>query len=269
MVIVRTGRPMFAVLAILIGASGQAATVGYVNDPTTNSSDFTAGVSALGGTIDSNVDFDGHPVGALQNSFYTASDGVTFSTTGPINTVMSGAGPGQVNNSDNPNGTRPFSPGEGTHPASNFLFSDSALTSTLTLNFTLPVLGVGFFTIDLFSPPPLPPPSNPGLFNTMTIEAFTGSNGTGTSLGLFNNAQFNFQANHLYFMGLTSSNNDISSLVIRQVQLPGTGDQIGIDNILIARQGPQAVPEPSTIAMGWTSIFACLGYWWRTRRRSA
>lgn len=261
MLSVRSSWLMPAVLIALIGAPVRAATVGFVNSPATNSTDFTAGVSGLGGTIDSNVNFDSHPVGALQNTFYSASDGVTFVPSGPINTVESGAGPAQFNTA-----TPPLSNGEGTHPASNFLFSDGATSSSLTLNFNAPVLGVGFFSIDLFSPPKL---SSGTLTNILSIEAFTGSNGTGTSLGVFNNASFNFQQNKLYFMGVISSNSDISSLVIRQNQTPGTGDQIGIDNILIGRQGVQAVPEPASIAMGWTSIFVCLGYWWRAHRRAA
>ena len=57
------------------------------------------------------------------------------------------------------------------------------------------------------------PASQPQALNTVTIEAFTGPDGTGSSLGTFSNSQFNFQPNHLYFMGVVSTDHDIGSLV--------------------------------------------------------
>src|SRR5262245_42844712 len=80
------------VLGLLLGAVGQAraGVTGFVNHPTSNSVDFINAVNGLGGTVDSNVNWSTHPVGPLINTFYTGSDGVTFSTSGPINTVQNG-----------------------------------------------------------------------------------------------------------------------------------------------------------------------------------
>ncbi len=87
---------------------GFAGVIGFVNNPTTNSTDFTAAAIANGATIDSNVNFETHPLGPLQNNFYTASDGVTFSTTGTIGPVQGTAGATDGNTT-----AGPLSTGEG------------------------------------------------------------------------------------------------------------------------------------------------------------
>jgi hypothetical protein len=245
-------------LASAAAASARADVVtGYVANPTTNSTDFAAGVAALGGTLNTDVNFNAMPTGTLINNFYTASDGVTLTPSdSSINQVLNGVGPGQGNTF-----SPPLSSGEGTHPASNFLDSvspGSGATASLTISFNTPVLGVGLFTVDYFGP-------DVGT-NTLTVEAFTGANGTGTSLGSFNSVNFNFQPNNLYFMGITSSGADIGSLVFTR-GTDETGDELGIDNIQFATGGG-IVPEPSSLALGLIGSLGALSYSWRRRRRA-
>jgi hypothetical protein len=234
-------------LAGVIACEARAGTVGYVNNPTTNSSDFAAGVASLGGVLNTDVNFDAMPTGTLISNFYTASDGVTLTASSNANQVVFGPGPGQGNTT-----APPVSPGEGPHPASNFLFVNSPgqTPNTLTISFNTPVLGAGLFLIDYFGAA--------GFNNSFTIEAFTGQNGTGTSLGSFASAQFNFQENKLYFMGVTSSAGDIGSLVLSRLS-DNTGDNVGIDNIEFATAST-AVPEPSSLVLGLIGGLGLLGY---------
>jgi hypothetical protein len=120
---------------------------------------------------------------------------------------------------------------------------DGGNPSGLTISFNQPVLGGGLFIIDYFDPQA----SNP-----LTIEAFTGVNGTGTSLGLFSSVAFNFQPNNLYFMGIVSTDNNIRSIIFRDVN-SSTGDTTGIDDIRFAVQANQPIPEPSTMTI-WTLV---------------
>jgi hypothetical protein len=226
--------------AMLLAGGGPAAaqTVGFVANPTTNSSDWATAVGGLGGSINSNVTFDTHPLGGLNGAFYTASDGVTMATTGGTSSVKFGAGPAQLNTS-----TGPVSPGEGAHAASNYLEFDNTGPSTLTISFSEGVVGAGFFLVDLFNPG-----SQPAGRNAVQIQAFDGVNGTGSSLGLFDAAQFNFQQNGLYFMGVTNSDAAIRS--IRLINPAGSSDIIGVDNIRFAtRSTSGVVPEPVSLAL--------------------
>ena len=116
------------------------------------------------------------------------------------------------------------------------------------------MLGAGLFIIDYF---------NPLANNPLTIEAFTGSNGTGTSLGSFSSVIANFQPNRLYFMGLVSTNNDIRSLVFNDVNSE-TGDTTGIDDILFSQ-----IPEPGSIVLLPIGLLAVFGHGWRKRKRAA
>ncbi len=141
--------PVMIVLAgLMLSAAGPAGAViqGFVDNETANSIDWADAVDGMGAAIDSNVDFDAHPQGILQDDFYETSDGVTLSATASIDIVTFGAGPGQSNTS-----FPPVSPGEGPHAASNFLRGEAQLGS-LIISFDQPVLGVGLFVIDLFSP---------------------------------------------------------------------------------------------------------------------
>jgi hypothetical protein len=230
----------FAVVAIMLMAvaSAQAGVIGFVNNVTTNSTDWTNSVLGLGGTINTNVNFNTHSLGSLQSSFYLGSDGVTLIGSSGVGPVMAGAGPAQ-NNVSSP----PLSSGEGTHAPSNYLFMNTPSSGNpiaLTISFTSPVLGVGLFTIDRFGAS--------GYTNSMFLEAFTGPNGTGTSLGSFSAAYFNFQSNNLYFMGIVSTAGDIGSVVLSRTN-DNTGDTIGIDDIRFATGGNNRVPEPSSLLL--------------------
>ena len=239
----------------VIACETRAGVVGYVNNPTTNSSDFATGVASLGGALNTDVNFDAMPTGTLISNFYTATDGVTLTASDNMNQVVFGPGPGQGNTF-----SPPLSPGERPHPASNYLQANSpggGPGNSLTISFNTPVLGVGLFTVDYFGAA--------GFNNFFSIEAFTGQNGTGASLGSFTSVQFNFQPNNLYFMGVTSSSGDIGSLVLSRAT-DNTGDVVGIDNIEFAKGG--AVPEPSSLILGLIGGMGMLGHVGRRRRRT-
>jgi hypothetical protein len=218
-------------LGLLVSVMASAGVVGYVNNPTTNSGDFATAVASLGGSL-TTITFDTHPLGPLQSAFYSGL-GVTLTGTGGFTNVVNGVGPGQSNLS----GT-PISAGEGVHASSNYVGDGGS--GGLTVSFGQGVLGVGLFTIDLFNPA-----DQPTTRNDVTIQAFSGPGGTGTSLGLFHAAQFNFQPNGLYFMGVTSSAGDIRSVVFNDLANTSQ-DIIGLDNLRFAAQ---AAPEPSTLLM--------------------
>jgi hypothetical protein len=229
------------VIATIVAVSpANAAIIGFVSNPTTNSVNFTNAALGQGATIDSSINFNSLPTGILNPNAYP---GVTLTAVGGVDNVVFGAGPGDSNTS-----STPLSPGEGPHPASNYL-RDPSNPSTLTISFNNgPVNGVGLSIIDYF---------NPSNNNPLTIEAFTGQNGTGTSLGSFASVAFNFQTNNTYFMGLLSDTANIGSVIFTDVS-DSTGDTTGIDNILIASTSTQQVPEPFTIIgtlIGGTAAF--------------
>ena len=229
------GLGTLALAALAIPAAhADSQVTGYVNHPTTNSTDFKSAVTANGDSVNSNVNFDAEAVGPNVPTFYTASDGVTITSSGLTTSIKNGAGPGQGNNFSGP-----LSPGEGLHAPSHFLFVGGS--GSLTLSFASPVAGVGLSTIDLF---------NPNGRNPISITAFSGANGTGTNLGAFSAVGDNFQNNNLYFMGAADSTgaNTIGSLVLTD---PGfAGDQIGIDDVLIARAGAPVPEASTTVSLG-------------------
>jgi hypothetical protein len=212
------------VLMVLAGTS-QAVTIGFVSNPTGNSADWASYVSSVGATVSGAINFNTHPLGALQNNFYTAANGVTFSSTKPFSVVY-GTGPNQPNTS-----TTPLSAGEGLHAASNYLLDDNSV-GNLIMSFSTPVLGAGLFTIDHY---------NPYGNNPLAIQAYSGANGTGTLLGSFDSAAYNFQPDHKYFMGVASDTADIGSIVYIHGSV-GMNDIVGIDDIQIAT-GRSSVPD--------------------------
>jgi hypothetical protein len=224
-----------ACLAVAVAGPANAQLTGFVNNFSTNSTDWNTFVTGLGGAVNTNINFNAHPTGALQSNFYLVSDGVTLTPTGDVNTVQTGAGPAQGN-------TTGSIPGEGLHPSSNFLQDDIAVSS-LTISFTTPVSGFGLFTLDYF---------NPSADNPLEIEAFAGQNGTGASLGLFSSVAQNLQQNNLYFMGLatTSGANSIGSVIFRDVST-NTGDIFGLDDFRFSRTTviSNAAPEPASVLL--------------------
>jgi hypothetical protein len=229
-------------LALVLSAfSIHAAPVFFVNNPSGNSVDWTNSVTGLGGAINANVNFNTHPLGPLNSTFYLASDGVTLATTGPWGNVRSDEA-SQGNTTDQ-------QPGEGPHAISNYLFANAG-AKTLTISFNNPVLGVLLDTIDYFDTKPN---------DRMRIEAFDGVSGTGNSLGSALSVDQNFQNYRNYFMGVSDASNSIRSLVF-SYSGADTGDTIGIDDIRFA----VAVPEPVSLALLGLGL-AMLGF---TRNRN-
>jgi hypothetical protein len=217
-------------------AIAQAAVIGFVDNPTGNSTDWNSFVTNVGASINTNVNFDTHPLGALQSDFYSASDGVTFAN---VNFGIVGAGTGSQTGSL----PGPRSSGEGNLGQATYLRNSNGAFS-FTVSFDEAVTGVGLMTADYF---------NPFGNNTASIEAFSGVNGTGQSLGRFNASALNFQLNNLYFMGLADTQDSIRSVVLSG---PGLfGDTVYIDQIAFARLGtePETVPEP----LGVLAIAVC------------
>lgn len=237
----------FASLTLLLGGVGraQAAFVTFTSNPSNNSGDWATSVTGLGGSINTNVNFNTMPTGALVNNFYTASDGVTFSTTGTTNSlaIQNTAGPADGNTSGSV-------PGEGLHAASNTLVeTSSGGTTTLTISFNQAVLGAGLFIVDYFDNG-----------SALTIRAFDGVNGTGTLLGTGTAVSQNFQNNHLYFMGVSDSTN-----VIRSIQIfhsgPPTGDTVGFDDIRFATAAQvSAVPAPAGAILFGLGLAGLVGF---------
>ncbi len=228
-----------------ISISANATLVGFVNNPSSNSDDWITAVNSAGGVINSNIDFEGMGTGNINSTFYQLTDGAVLTPSGGFNGVKFGAGPGQGNTS-----SPPVNHGEGLHAASNYLEGGSAQWS-LTVTFDDVISGFGLNVIDYFGA---------SSWERLTLEAFTGVNGTGTSLGTFAAQNNNYQANYIYFMGLLSDSDDIRSVVFTDFN-GGTGDIIGVDDILFSRGGggSQPVPEPATMLLFGTGLAGLAG----------
>jgi hypothetical protein len=248
-------RELFSLLlgAAALCASGatalDAGVITYAGNPTGNSTDFATGVAGIAGTI-TTYTFDTLATGALASNAYA---GLTLNATGEFTTISNGAGPGQSNIS-----SPPVSPGEGVHSASNYLGNNDGTSGGLTVDFSTPVVGAGIFTIDVYNP-------SAGSDN-VSLSAYSGLDGTGTLLGTATGAQFNFQANNLYFLGITSSANNIQSVVFNSIG-GESGDIIGLDNLEVATSSGTVTPEPGTILMGLSASLLGLAAMRRRRAR--
>jgi len=233
-------KTLLAVVAALAAQGAFAGVTTFANNPSGNSVDFANAVAGGGGSI-TTLTFDDQALGALNPNAYA---GVTLNGVN-FNQIVNGAGPGQGNTS-----APPLSSGEGLHAVSNYLANSSSYTGSLTISFATPVFGAGLFTIDVFNPV--------SGYDNFSLSAYTGADGTGTVLGTATGAQFNFQANNLYFLGIYSSAGDIGSVVFTQ-DGSRSGDVIGLDNIQIAASAPgQTVPEPDTILLVAAGLIGAL-----------
>ncbi len=216
-------------LITLTSGALHAAPSFFFNSPSANSVNWTNYINGLDGDIQINtsLNFDTHPLGALQPNFYSSTDGVTLSTTGSWGNVVFGAGPGQGNTSGS-------LAGEGAHVASNYLVGNAG-AKTLTLSFDAPVLGVLIGTLDKF-------------VNTSSPLELTAFDILGAQIGSFSiAANQNFQRNNMFYVGVADAENRIGSVRF-SYSGAATSDIIGIDNIAFAtRSNP--VPAPATLAL--------------------
>ncbi len=227
-----------ALLALGTGSAAQSAVIGFVNNPTGNAADFANHLAANGASVTTVIDFESHPLGSLDGNFY-APQGVTMSIVTPfLQTVMDITGI--------PSGSLdcPCSTGEGPFPLTRALVYGDQVS--LTVNFANAIAAIGMLTGDHYDP-----------FGTdpITIQAFTGLNGTGTSLGSVQSFPRNYQLGYSYFMGLASTTNDIRSIVLTD-GFSGTSDGVDLDNFQIAMVG---VPEPATLGVLAMGVVGMLG----------
>jgi hypothetical protein len=84
---------LLTVGALVCSGEKQAAavTMGFVNNPTSNSTNWINTVTGLNGVINTAIDFNTYPLGALQSNFYLGSAGVTLTPSGDVNTVQFGS----------------------------------------------------------------------------------------------------------------------------------------------------------------------------------
>lgn len=219
-------------LVLLAAASyAHAGVVGFSSNVSGNSTDFATAVSAALGVIGDahlTVDYENHPLGALQPNFYPGLT-VNFSTAAIVTTSLSVGG----------SSTGPTSTGEGAATSLQRIYA-GASAFDLEITFINPILGFGFYMIDYY---------NPGGANFTTLKAWTGANGTGTLIGSVDAAQYNFQDNYKYFLGILSTDSNIKSITFGSSGLAGDG--FYIDDLELAEGG---VPEPSTILLAGTAL---------------
>jgi hypothetical protein len=182
-------------------------------------------VAGLGGTVKT-LDFETHPEGPLQSSFYLTSDGVTLTEVGDLDQVFFTTG--SIGGSDTP----PLSDGEGTFTGSRVVGTGQVDASQFTISFDRPVWGAGLFVVDLY---------NPGGVNTATLAAYDGPDGTGTLLGTASAAGFNFQTDRRYFMGVGDDAGTIRSVVFTDGSY--LTDGIWLDDVMFAATASPVVPS--------------------------
>ncbi len=227
-----------ALLALGTGSAAQSAVIGFVNNPTGNAADFANHLAANGASVTTVIDFESHALGALNGSFYSGQ-GVTMSIVAPfyqLVTDVTGVPSGSVD--------CPCSTGEGPFPLSRALaYGDQV---SLTVNFANAISAIGLLTGDHY---------DPSGTDRITIQAFTGVNGTGTSLGSVQSFSRNYQLGYSYFMGLASATNDIRSIVLTD-GFSNTSDGVYLDNFQIAMVG---VAEPATFGVLAMGVVGMLG----------
>lgn len=212
----------------------QAATVAFDANPAANSTDWTTYVTTHGGVINTALDFESHPLGALDANFY-AAQGVHMALSG-ANITFNEVYDYRNNYGGTTSGYGPNSSGEG---LANESRAYSAFSPNhpwnLTLSFDAPVLGAGLFVIDLFN----------GLGDRpVSLAAYDGVDGTGNLLATAHAPTYNFQLYYQFFLGVASDTANIRSVVFTNA--PGKyGDGIVLDDIRFA----QPVPEPETYAL--------------------
>jgi hypothetical protein len=216
---------LLAAAALFASAPAVAAITGFVSNPSNNSGDFATALTGLGQTVDTSVDFEGHPAGSLAGGHYAASNGVTFTENAPRGVVHgTGATSGSI--------VSPVHTGEGLRTGMFGALVGNGLNWSVTATFASPVAGAGFMTVDYF---------NPWNDNTLSITAYDGPDGTGNVLGSYNAAAYCFQLNYMYFMGITSDAGDIRSV---RLSCNGFyGDGLYIDHLAYS------VPTPGAAAL--------------------
>ncbi len=229
---------------VLATGVAQAAVTGFVGNVGGNAADWGNYVAGTGQPVNTGIDFESHPIGTLDGSWYQGSHGVTMNIVAPIDS-------GVADYTSVPTGSTncPCSSGEGQMPFSRILFyRDQA---TLTVSFAMPVSGFGLYVGDHYDP-----------FGTdaVVLEAFSGANGTGASLGTFTLPSYNFQLGNQVFMGLASATREIGSVVLTD-GFAASGDGVYLDNFQIAGL---EIPEPTGIG---AVLLGLAVPWLRGRRR--
>lgn len=236
----------------LLAAPSHAAGLAFDSHPERNSVDWADHLATLGAAPGLTLDFETHPLGALQGGWY-APQGVQMSLGG------SGFGFNAVYDYRNDyggtvSGYGPNSSAEGVADESRAFGAYSAGSAwTLTLDFDQPVLGAGLFVIDLFN----------GLGNrTTTLAAYDGAHGSGQLLALASAPAYNYQLYNQLFLGVASDSPvaNIRSVVFTN-PVPYAGDGIALDNIRIAAP----VPEPASLLLMAGGLAALAGRRWRRR----
>lgn len=238
----------YALCVASLSLNAQAATMAFADHPNTNSQDWTNYVVSHGGSVALTLDFESHPLGALQEAFY-ASQGVHM-TLAASSLSYNAVQDYRNNYNGTVYGYGPNSSGEGLASENrNFAAYNPNGAWTLTLSFDQAVMGTGLYVIDLFN----------GLGNRRTtLAAYDGVDGSGNLLALATAPDYNFQLYNKVFLGVAADSASIRSVVFTN-PYPYYGDGIALDDIRIA-----AVPEPRT----GTLMMVGLGMaGWVARRR--
>lgn len=225
---------LLAMSMIAISFSSEAATTAFADNPSGNSTDWASYLQGHGAAVTTAIDFESHPLGALQPEFY-AGLGVHMALTGSTFTFNA-----VYDYRNDYNGTvagfGPNSSAEGIAPENRkFSAYNPEGAWTLTLSFDQAVQGGGLYVIDLFN----------GLGNRRTtLAAYDGVNGTGNLLATATAPDFNYQLYNQLFLGVASQSADIRSLVFTN-PAPYAGDGIALDDIRLA----MPVPEPESYVL--------------------